>query len=96
MKSKQTIDSEAVGTHTAPSCPTCGAAINTQAIVEAFNAPPKWHFWGSEGQRWKKCSGKQGAYEFTHFIVLINGRRSHRLAWVKAPAFDVVVQEAFL
>lgn len=67
----------------APTCPTCGAAIATQSIVEAFNVPPAWQFWGQPGERWKKCEGEQGQYHYVHFVVVVNDVRQDRMAWYR-------------
>ena len=66
-------------------CPTCGAVIKAQAPVEAFGQPPKWHFWGRPGERWRVCEGTQGGHKFVHFWTLFDGRRHDRLAWIKEP-----------
>lgn len=69
-----------------PHCPTCRTAVQQQATVEAFGDPPKWSFWGYQGQRWVRCKGQLNGYEYTHFVVQINGAIIHRLAWCKAEA----------
>jgi hypothetical protein len=66
-------------------CPNCGAVITAQAIVDGFGQPEGWLFWGEQGQRWRKCSGGRDGYTWIHFIVASNnGRKVHRLAWVKS------------
>lgn len=79
-----------------PKCPTCGELIDLQATVESFGAPQGWQFYGYQGERWIKCRGESGAYQFTHFITLLNGRHSHRLAWIKAAVEVEATQESFL
>ena len=79
----------------APKCPHCGASIDLQATVESFGAPQGWQFYGYQGERWIKCRGESGAYQFTHFITLVNRRQSHRLAWVK-PAVEVTTEQPAL
>jgi hypothetical protein len=79
-----------------PRCPLCEAPIDLQATVESFGAPQGWQFYGYQGERWIKCRGESGAYQFTHFITLLNGRHSHRLAWIKAAVDVEATQESFL
>lgn len=67
----------------APSCPACGASVSSQATVEAMDAPPGWAFFGRKGERWIKCHAFSGPHEFIHFVTLLNGRYSHRLAWLE-------------
>lgn len=66
----------------APRCPACGAAVALQATVEEFGQPSAWHFWGREGERWTRCRGEQNGVQFVHFMTLLNGSYSHRLAWI--------------
>ena len=77
-------------------CPTCGAAIEMHATVEAWLEPRDWHFYGYVGQRWVKCKGTHGDFAFTHFMALVNRRQSHRIAWVKATTSVVAAQPALL
>lgn len=75
----------------APRCPTCAAEVAVQATVDEFGQPAAWHFWGFEGARWVKCRGEQNGVEFVHFVTLVNGVYSHRLAWINrrpAPATE--------
>ena len=70
-------------------CPTCGATISVQATVTAFGDPPNWDFWGRKGERWQRCTGASGGYQYIHFRILFNGQFNERLAWitpVRAPA----------
>jgi hypothetical protein len=68
-----------------PRCPVCGTEITAQAAVDEFK-PDGWvSFWGYDGARWKKCGGEQGGRPFVHFYVELNGRASHRLAWLPMP-----------
>lgn len=67
----------------ARTCPECGATITAQAIVDGFGQPAGWEFYGTEGNRWRKCSGQRDGYEWIHFIVASNGRKTHRLAWIR-------------
>lgn len=67
----------------APCCPACGAAVALQATVEAMDTPPGWAFFGRKGERWIKCHAFSGPHEFIHFVTLLNGRYSHRLAWLE-------------
>ena len=66
----------------APCCPACGAAVAAQATVEAMDTPPGWAFFGRKGERWIKCHAFSGPHEFIHFVTRLNGRYSHRLAWL--------------
>lgn len=68
-----------------PRCPQCREPIAVQATVERFNEPYKWEFWGRPSERWIKCQGNQGGHNYVHFVTLVNGAASHRLAWVVAP-----------
>lgn len=77
-------------------CPACGAAISTQATVEKFGEPAKWDFWGRAGERWARCKGEAGGYEFVHFRAMLNGRFSERLAWIKPTPEAQPVQETLL
>jgi hypothetical protein len=79
-----------------PTCPACGAPIQTQATVEKFGAPQGWTFYGLPGERWKKCKGQSGPNEFIHFVVAVNGRPHHRLAWIKAAALPNATQPELL
>ena len=81
MKTATVISGEA--TRSAPKCPTCGTAIALQATVEAFGQPAAWHFWGVAGERWIKCTGHHNGHDFTHFMTVVNGAYSHRLAWLE-------------
>lgn len=72
--------------HYAPRCPTCGSPVSLQATVEAFGEPRGWHFYGRQGERWIKCRTETGGHEFVHFVTLVDGRFSHRIAWFRPPA----------
>jgi hypothetical protein len=72
-----------------PTCPTCGAAIGAQAIIEAWEPDSGWQFYGEPGARsirrgcdneHQLSDGRLVAYR--HFIVSVNGARQHRLAWI--------------
>jgi hypothetical protein len=78
-----------------PRCPKCGAVISLQATVERFNEPYKWDFWGRAGERWQRCKGEAGGYQYIHFRTLFDGRFSERLAWIK-PTPAPTTQEALL
>ena len=80
----------------APLCPHCGAPIDLQASVETFGAPQGWQFYGYQGERWIKCRGDSGANQYVHFIVMLNGRHSHRVAWIKPESEPEVTQGSFL
>ena len=58
--------------------PKCNQEIESTALVDAFNDPPGWAFWGEPGARWVVCQ----AAGYVHFRVTINGRRYHRLATI--------------
>lgn len=78
-------------------CPACGMPINTQAVVTAFLEPANWIFWGRRGERWQRCKGESGGYQFIHFRVLFNGRFNERIAWLKpTPAPAVATQGTLL
>ena len=79
-----------------PRCPSCGVAVSEQATVEEFGAPPGWMFYGQPGNRWLKCRGQSGVNEFVHFIVAINDRPYHRLAWIKPTPEPAAVQERLI
>lgn len=71
-------------------CPNCGQTVNSTALVDAFNDPANWQFWGDQGQRWIVCRGAA----YVHFRVNVNGRQQHRLAIVRGAAEDwLSVQE---
>lgn len=90
-KQKQlTINSDTATT--SPRCPQCKAPIGVQATVAKFGEPQAWDFWGTPGERWKLCEGAMGAYRFIHFKATVNGRFSHRLAWIQATAEPAAVQ----
>ena len=59
-------------------CPNCNQKVESTAIVAAFNDPPDWSFWGTEGCRWIVCRGAG----YVHFRVQIDGRMYHRLAQI--------------
>lgn len=80
----------------APTCPACGAAVALQATVEEFGKPAAWHFWGRAGERWAKCRGERNGIEFVHFMTLLNGAYSHRLAWIKRQPVEVEAEQARL
>lgn len=65
-------------------CPHCSHAVNSTAIVDAFNEPANWQFWGTAGQRWIVCRGDS----YIHFRVKLNGRDNHRLAIIREMAAD--------
>jgi hypothetical protein len=70
-----------------PVCPTCGASITAQAIVEAFMQPPTLMFWGEQGKRWRVCQDEAQLPDgrlacFVHFRVIANNRKVNRLAWI--------------
>lgn len=72
---------------TAHVCPKCGASINTQALVSDFMIPDGWLFWGVAGSRWKRCHDMHELHDgrlvrYQHFVVMVNGRRVDRLAWI--------------
>jgi len=48
-----------------------------------MDAPAGWAFFGRKGERWIKCHAFAGPREFVHFVTLLNGRYSHRLAWLE-------------
>lgn len=84
-------------TQFAAKCPKCGMPISLQATVTAFMEPYKWDFWGRPSQRWQRCKGESGGYQYVHFRVLLNGRFNERIAWLKpAPAAPAAVQEQLL
>ena len=58
------------------SCPGCGREINTRALVDAFNQPDGWAFYGEPGNRWICCR----AAGYVHFRVRVRGVDQHRLA----------------
>lgn len=60
-------------------CPACRVAVSATAIVDAFNDPAAWSFWGEPGARFIRCRGEG----YVHFIVTINGRSQHRLAIIR-------------
>ena len=63
-------------------CPKCNQEIESTALVDSFNDPPGWAFWGEPGARWVVCQ----AAGYVHFRVTINGRRYHRLAQITKAA----------
>lgn len=65
-------------------CPNCRQPINATAIVDAFNVPDGWAFWGTTGARWIVCR-KPG---FTHFRVAVGNGMQHRLAVIRGHAQD--------
>lgn len=83
------------GAEWSPRCPSCGHVIGIQATVSAWLDQPAWHFWGAVGQRWRHCAGERNGYEYVHFSAEINGRLSHRLAWIRA-AEDVGAEQGRL
>jgi len=80
----------------APCCPVCGTPITLQATVEAMDVPAGWHFFGRQGERWIKCRGFSGVTEFIHFVTLLNGRYSHRLAWLNEADKTPVAEQRML
>lgn len=62
-------------------CPRCNQSLNASAIVEAFNEPPNWEFYGKQGSRFIRCQGMERGRGYVHFIVRENGREYHRLAY---------------
>lgn len=79
-----------------PKCPKCGVKIGTQATGKAFGEPADWHFWGSKGERWKKCEGRHGQYGFVHFRAVVNGRPSERIFWIEPELTGDGVQDELL
>jgi len=65
-------------------CPNCRQSINATAIVDAFNVPDAWVFWGAPGSRWIVCR-EPG---FTHFRVAVGHGMQHRLAVIRGHAQD--------
>ena len=63
-------------------CPNCHAPVNSTALVEAFNAPDGWLFWGTPGQRWIVCQSAG----FIHFRVTCGHRQQHRMAIIHGQA----------
>jgi hypothetical protein len=77
-----------------PTCPTCGAPIGAQAIIEAWEPGSGWQFYGEPGAR----SIRRGCDNYhelpdgrlvasRHFIVEFVGQdgravKQHRLAWI--------------
>lgn len=79
-----------------PRCPTCGADITTQATVEKFGEPSGWVFWGTPGERWRRCEGNMGGYHYVHFRTLLDRQFSERLAWIRLEPEPAGTQEALL
>lgn len=80
----------------APTCPDCGAEVGLQTTVDEFAQPAAWHFWGREGARWVKCRGEKGGVEFVHFITLLDGAYSHRLAWLQRQPAEAEAEQVKL
>lgn len=93
---KQPIAINGAAAQLATKCPRCGQAIGLQATVQVFGEPQSWHFWGSQGQRWKKCEGQHGRYHYVHFTAVINERLSHRLAWIEPVADEMGKLESWI
>lgn len=72
-------------------CPNCRQPINATAIVDAFNAPDGWQFWGTPGARWIVCR-EPG---FTHFRVAVGNGMQHRLAIIRGQAQDWTAADRF-
>lgn len=72
-------------------CPNCRQPINATAIVDAFNVPDGWAFWGTTGARWIVCR-KPG---FTHFRVAVGNGMQHRLAVIRGQAQDWTAADRF-
>lgn len=60
-------------------CPKCKTRIQETAIVDAWNEPAAWSFWGPGQPRYIVCQSAG----WTHFRVEVNGRQMHRLAIIK-------------
>jgi hypothetical protein len=72
-------------------CPACHRSISNSAIVDAFNEPAGWLFWGAAGERWIVCKSDS----YVHFRVKVNGRDLHRMAIIRSAAQDwIAVQMA--
>lgn len=71
------------------SCPQCHASINGSAIVDAFNDPDTWQFWGERGQRWIVCQ----AAGYVHFRVKLGRKDQHRLAIIRGHAQEWIAAE---
>jgi hypothetical protein len=56
-------------------CPECGKRADGAAIVDAWNSPAEWLFWGEKGNRGVLCEGDG----FVHF----RAGRSKRIAWIR-------------
>jgi hypothetical protein len=72
-----------------PTCPSCGATIGAQAIVQAWEPDSGWQFYGEPGKRSIRqgCDNKYQLPDgrlvsYRHFIVSANGVQQHRLAWI--------------
>lgn len=70
-------------------CPHCRRPINSTALVDAFNEPDNWLFWGEAGARWIVCK----ANSYVHFRVNGNGRMQHRLAIIREHAAEWMATE---
>lgn len=70
-------------------CPLCSTPVNSSAIVDAFNAPADWQFWGDEGARWIVCRSAT----HVHFRVRLRGRMQHRLAVIRDAAAKQIAAE---
>jgi hypothetical protein len=53
--------------------------VQETAIVDAFNDPEGWAFWGPGHPRYIVCQGDG----FVHFRVEARGKNQHRLAIIK-------------
>ena len=80
----------------ATACPACGEAIAAQAVVDGWLEPPGWDFWGRKGERWLRCSGERNGYRYTHFLVVFDGRYTHRLAWQRLAGEPAAAQGRLL
>ncbi len=70
-------------------CPKCKRTINATAIVDEFNDPANWMFWGEQGKRWIVCQ----ADSFIHFRVMVDRRDHHRLAIIRERAQEWINTE---
>ncbi len=72
-------------------CPLCRQSIKASAIVDEFNDPANWEFWGKAGERWIVCRSDS----YVHFRVKMGGRDNHRLAIIRSQSQEwLAVQEA--
>ena len=70
-------------------CPSCRQSINASAVVDAFNDPANWLFWGPEGARWVVCQSPA----YVHFRAVVKGRTQHRMAIIRQHATDWIETE---